>query len=529
MSEAKAAPSTPPADAQQARQLYKSGHYVEALRVAQSVMQSRASDVLALDVAAASAYALGRFTEAESYWLHALRCDTQPAPLHFKLANLYNERRRFDQAEIQYRLAVATDGSYFQAHNNFANFLVARKRFAEAEKHFRKALELAPQSPEIKTNFGSFLRTQLRYDEAEKLYRAALALTPEFINAWSNLGRLYADQRRMDEAETCFRHSLALDPDIPGTKYLFTMSQLLVEGRYGEGLPFFETRYDPRMPHRPSSAPDLPFTQWRGESLSGKSLLIWHEQGFGDVIQFARFAAILKKQNPSRITLACRKPLVALIQTLDAVDDVLDAEHMVMTHDYWTMIMSIPLHLGMTVATIPGNIHTLRAPSQAKRKMQSLALGKGLKIGLAWKGSALHGGDSERSMELAVLRPLWDVADVSFVGLQKGRAEADAAKPPLDQPLVNPADMIGDFADTAALIERLDLVISVDTAVAHLAGTLGKPVWLLLPYVPDWRWLHDRYDSPWYPTMRLFRQQRPRDWGDVVLRVKAALIDRLRH
>jgi hypothetical protein len=258
--------------------------------------------------------------------------------------------------------------------------------------------------------------------------------------------------------------------------------------------------------------------------------MVLPEQGFGDNIQFVRYLALLKYQGASRVHFYCKEPLLRLLRSASGTDEVFDVSlpPKLVGYDYWTLLMSIPLHVGTTLESIPSEIPYLAAPENA-----SYLAGQQncLRIGLVWRGSRSHPNDRNRSLpSLSTLAPLWSVPNIEFVSLQKGVGEDEASPPPIGQPLYHVGSEIGDFADAADAIDQLDLLICVDTAFAHLAGALGKPCWILLPYDGcDWRWLTERSDSPWYPgNVRLFRQPAPGAWDIVVNEVVEALSEQLR-
>ena len=258
----------------------------------------------------------------------------------------------------------------------------------------------------------------------------------------------------------------------------------------------------------------------------GKSLVILPEQGFGDNIQFARYTLLLGERGVSHLTLVCDPPLKALLETVAGVDEVITELPSVPTYDYWSFPLSLPLHLGTTVDTIPAAQSYLHAlPIRVDQWCARLPMGK-FKVGLVWKGNADHKNDVNRSLPgLFILAPLWSVPGVTFISLQKGRGEEDAKEPPADQTIIPLGSDISDFADTAAIIAQLDMVICVDTSIIHLAGAMGKPCWVLLTAVgTDWRWLQEREDSPWYASIRLFRQEYPGDWSQPVERIRQELL-----
>jgi hypothetical protein len=316
-----------------------------------------------------------------------------------------------------------------------------------------------------------------------------------------------------------------MNPDLVEA-HLNLGSLLLSQGRYLEAWPEYEARYDPNYSGRQSIPPNLPFPHWQGESLDGKSIVIWPEQGFGDEIQFARYFPMLKARNVSRLTLVCKPPLKTLLENVDGVDAVVPFSEVASLpyHDYWAFPMSLPQHFSTTVETIPSRLPYLSAPSERLSQWRKRLPTGGLKVGLVWKGNAAP--NPHRSLPgISTLAPLWSVPGVTFVSLQKGPGEDEAVRSPTGQPILHLGSDILDFADTAAIVVQLDLVICIDTAIAHLVGALNKPCWVLLPAIGiDWRWLHDRTDSPWYPrVMRLFRQTKPTDWSPTIGEVAQAL------
>jgi hypothetical protein len=332
-------------------------------------------------------------------------------------------------------------------------------------------------------------------DEAVALYRQAADLMPEAPEAHHYLGWIFASQGRFEEAESAFRAALERAPDAPASNVALA-DLLLADGRYVEGFARFEARHAiARM-----AKPNLPFAEWRGEPVDGRKLLIWPEQGFGDQIQFARFAPILRDRGAS-VTLLCAPPLTRLFAgcldgvKVEAASGAVDFD----APDYWVMTCSLAARMQVEVRSIPAEpyLHALEpAP----------AMPAGFRVGLAANGSPDHPNDANRSLPPDQAHRLRSIPGVHVVDLDPAASGAR------------------DFADTAAIMSGLDLVISVDTAAAHLAGAMGKPCWLLLPAVSvDWRWLRGREDSPWYPTTRIFRQDRGEPRSRLVDRVVRAV------
>jgi tetratricopeptide (TPR) repeat protein len=428
-------------------------------------------------------------------------------------------------AAAAYLQALAADPACGPARANLGYVRERQGALLEAELHYLQALALLPEHPQLLQNYGVLLHKLKRFDESEAAARLAVQLAPDSAAAWSQLGVLFACVQREEEAEACYRHALALDPGF--ARASFNLAYVLLrQGRFEEGWPLLAARWQ----FEPL-AQAFDCAPWNGEPLAGKSIVIAMEAGQGDMIHFCRYAALLKERGASRVAVACHPALRRLFATLPGVDEVYASPAPMAGWDYWTHPMRLPALFGTTLATIPAAIPYLRAePALAQRWRERLAAaapaGSTLRVGLVWHGNPDYENDADRSLpSLHTLAPLASVEGITFVSLQKGAAEGEAAHPPANLHLMDIANELHDFADTAAVIANLDLVISVDTAVAHLAGAMGRPCWLLLPdYRCDWRWLTARDDTPWYPSMRLFRQSSAGDWEAVMTRVASAIL-----
>jgi tetratricopeptide (TPR) repeat protein len=363
--------------------------------------------------------------------------------------------------------------------------------------------------------------------QAEQCYQQAIALDPLYSPAHGNFGVLRAKQGERREAEAHFRRALAIDAD--NSQVALNLAQMLLgEGRLAEGWSLYESRYSPRLPGPPMFIPQVSCPQWHGESLLGKSILVWSEQGLGDELQFCRYLPLLKGMGAVRVSFVCRPELKQLFASLAGVDvlvDLYDKTVDLAGHDYWSFTMSLAMCCGTELGNIPANVPYLSASIAKVAAWQVRTLSHDFKVGLVWRGNPQHHNDENRSLaSLTVLAPLWTVLGVQFFSLQKGQGEAEAISPPAGLVLSHLGAELRDFADTAAAAAQMDLIISVDTSVAHLAGALGLPCWLMLPkHDPDWRWLLNRDDTPWYPTMRLWRQQVHGDWTAEVEGMRDAL------
>ena len=433
-------------------------------------------------------------------------------------------------------------------------------RAPEAAAAYRRALEARPGDPIAQCNLGVVLRELGEFDAAEEVLRAAVAQRPEFVPALANLGLVlcdldrsadavtvleraaalspqaaeihfalagaYSALYRLEEAKASYRSALALRPEFVATRWNLSHLELLTEC-FREGWELFEARWaiEPLASRRWSgTAP-----QWTGEDLQGKTLYVFAEQGFGDTLQFVRYAPLAVERG-ARVILRVQPELVRLAATLAGVPDVGPVGGTPPECDFYCPIMSLPRAFGTALGTIPAAVPYFTADRDAVEGWRRRLGDRGpLRVGLVWSSGIRHYERSifyagvAKSMTLAQLAPLARVRDAVFYSLQKGEPGREAARPPPGMRLVDLAGELGDFADSAALIEALDLVISVDTAAVHVAGALGKPVWNFIKYHACWRWLRGRSDSPWYPTMRLFRQPEPGDWTSAVEEAAQAL------
>jgi predicted O-linked N-acetylglucosamine transferase (SPINDLY family)/ADP-heptose:LPS heptosyltransferase len=462
---------------------------------------------------------LRRDGEAEAAFRRAVALDPSFLESHYQLANLLREAQRPAEAETSYRAVLALRPDHHQAHNNLGAALGELGRFEEAAEHFRRATALRPDYAEAYANLGHALRAIGRAEDAEAACRRAVALAPGFATAHLNLGLALQDLERLDEALAEFRAAEAAQPD--HAKAIASEGIVLLQrGDFAAGWEKYEARWRiGDLPPRNFAEP-----QWRGEPLAGKTILLHAEQGFGDAIQFLRYVPLVAARG-GKLVLEVRRPLVPLVARMTGIDVVARGERLP-AFDVQCPLMSLPLAFGTTLDTIPATIPYLAlAPERAAYWRNRLDVAPGLKVGLVWAGSAVHRNDRNRSIPLDALSSLLAIEGTRWFSLQVGPRTADLAARK-GAAVADIAPELGDFGETAAVIAALDLVITADTAVAHLAGALGKPVWVMLPFAADWRWMTGRNDSPWYPSMRLFRQPRPGDWTGITGNVHAALVDR---
>src|SRR5262249_44770431 len=439
--------------------------------------------------------ALRRDKEAEAAFRAAIERDPNFIEAHYQLGNLLREAKRHSDAEASYRRVLALVPGHVQAHNNLGAALGEQRRFEEAADQFRRAAELRPEYAEAYSNLAHALRAMGRSEEAEGACRRAIALAPRLAVAHLNLGLALQDLGRMEEGLASFRRASALDPDYQMAIACEGILHLL-RGNLAAGWEKYEARWNiGDLPPRNFSQP-----QWRGEPLEGKTILLHAEQGFGDTIQFLRYLPLVATRG-GRVILEFQKPLVRLAPPAANVTVVARGDPLP-PFDLHCPLLSLPLAFSTTLRNIPASVPYLAAaPDRVGHWRARIGGAPGLKIGIAWAGSPIHRNDRQRSIPIEKLNPLFDLAGARFFPLQVGARAADLTA----VPVTDLSGELTDFGETAAAVANLDLVISADTAIVHLAGALNKPVWTLLPFAPDWRWLLARSDSPWYPSMRLFR------------------------
>jgi tetratricopeptide (TPR) repeat protein len=433
---------------------------------------------------------------------------------HTNLGNVLQRQSRFEEAVGCYDRAIDLQPESVAAYSNRGVALQFLGRLEEAGASLERALELRPESTEAHANLGSLRLKQGRPAEAEACERRALAIQPEYADAWSNLGTALDVLGRATEALAAFERAVELKPGFAVAR-LGRATQRLLMGDFASGLPEYEQRLLLGTQRRFAQP------QWRGQPLDGERILLYAEQGLGDTVQFLRYVPLVQAAGGD-VVLEVQPGLCRLAGQLPGVVAVVPAGGVLPEFAWHCPLMSLPLALGTTEASIPAKAPYLCAPREAEDKAAGLSLpAYGLRIGLAWAGNPAHPKNRFRTIDLSTLEPLLELRGAHFSSLQLGAEVAELASAGMD--IVDLSSKITDMADTAALIDRLDLVIAADTSVAHLAGALGKPVWVMLPFAPDWRWLLDREDSPWYPTMRLFRQPALGDWESVVDMVWDAL------
>lgn len=434
----------------------------------------------------------------------------------FALATEHHRQGRLDEAIAGYTRVLAYQPAHPDAYNNLGVALRVRGKFAAAVACYRRALGIRPDNSGTWSNLGNVLRDLGRLEEAVAAHQRAVSLAPRSAEAVYNLGLVLKDMGQTDTAIACFVRTLEINPEHVDCHWDRALTHLM-RGDLERGFAEYEWRW-----RRPDSPPrGFPQPLWDGSDLEGRTLLLHQEQGLGDTIQFVRYAPMIKERGAT-VIVECQPELARLFSGAPGVDMVAIRGGPLPAFDTFAPMMSLGRIFGTTLETIPAPIPYLFAPDLHSAHL-AVAPGTRLNVGIAWAGKPTHRNDRNRSCPFFHFIELMDTPGVAFYSLQKGERAADLRDAACEALVADAGAVLHDLLDTAAVVEQLDLVITVDTALAHLAGAMGRAVWVLLPYVPDWRWLMGRDDSPWYPTLRLFRQERPGDWAGVFLRVREAL------
>jgi Flp pilus assembly protein TadD len=491
--------------------------YAAAIDLLARALQLEPNSAAAHNNLALALWRAKRGARAEALSRRAIAIDPHYTPAHRLLCEVLRERHDVAEALACYERLFVLEPDNVIARNNVGLLLRKAGRFDEAAAAFAQARALMPDDPAIRFNQLSLQADGAALNEAIACCQALLERQRDSAEILTNLAVTFQFANRIDEAMDCMERAVASDP--ANCQASFNLSLLLLlRGDYQRGWREYERRWG--LPE--VTKPQYPQPEWTGEDLDGKTILLQQEQGLGDTIQCLRYVPLVVERG-GKVVLRVARTLVRLAASLPSKVAITTMTARVPAFDVWCPLMSLPRIFGTRADTIPLEVPylTVRAPL-AERWRKRLATLPKLKVGLVWAGNPLQINDFRRSIRFDTLKRLLEVPHVSFVSLQVGPRAADLAEL-LHAAIVDLSTELSDFAETAGAVLNLDLVIAVDTAVAHLAGALGKPVWLMLPFSPDWRWLLDRPDSPWYPTMRLYRQRTPGDWDDVVARIAADL------
>ena len=459
-----------------------------------------------------------RLDEAIANYQQALLLEPQSGEVYNNLGMALEAQQRLDEAISIYEQALLLQPNSVQIHINLGLALRKQRRIEAAIAHYQQALAIDPNAFETYTHLGNALRDRGEWEASIGYFQQVLALDPNYVDAYNGLGVTFSESGQLQAAITQYQKALSLSPNYLNAHYNLSIAWLK-SGNFPLGFAAYEWRW------QKEDTPPRPFSQplWNGSSLKGKTILLHGEQGFGDQIQFIRYLPLVA-QFQGYIIVECSPELVRLFTTVVGIDKLVVKGEDLPPFDVHAPLMSLPLILGTTLETIPAQIPyfypTAATPIQIATFPNSY-----LKVGITWAGNPLYQGDDKRSCGLSYFLPLLNLPNIAFYSLQKGHRVEELTQAELPVAIQDLNPLLNDFADTASVLAQLDLIITTDTSVAHLAGALGKPTWVVLSFSPDWRWMLNREDSPWYSTLRLFRQSQLGDWVGVMQRVKQALID----
>lgn len=517
------APSTidpPKAQLDDLLTLYNKGQWSAAAELAQGLARQFPRTLSLWNILGAAHAQLGNHSGSTRAFRRAIKLDPLAPEAHNNLGNMLKREGKLDEAAASYRRALALNPDYADAYNNLGTVLQVQGQLDQAVLAYQRALTIKPSYAEALYNLGITLRDLGNIDEALAAYERALAIKPDFADAHSNMGIVLLAKGRFADASAAYDRAISAKPHLVMARLNRSLSWL-VQGNFEQGWPEFEWRW------KQTNAPKRRTTrkpEWLGQnSLKDKVILLWGEQGLGDQIQFVRYAPMVAALG-GRVIIEVNAQLIDLFSGLPGVAQVVsdDAGLPDDQFDYHCPLMSLPLAFSTDLESIPRPMQ-LRGHAHKVGYWQSRVGKKRPRVGLVWSGNGHHKNDRNRSIALSKVAVLFE-QNLEWISLQKEVREHDQQLLSSHASIRHFGSELKDFSDTAALCEQCDLVISVDTSVAHLAASLGRPVWLLLPFAPDWRWLLDRDDSPWYPSMKLYRQDRVGDWDGVLSRVNQDLL-----
>ena len=464
---------------------------------------------------------LNRLEEAVACYDQAVAIKPDYLEAYYRRGNALQELGRFDEAVASYDQSIAIRPDFAEAFANRGNALQELKRYDAAVKSFDDAIAIKPDIAQTHYNRANALKKLRRFDSALASYDRSISIKPDYQEACNNRGLLFQELNELDAAIASFDKAIAIKDDYHDARRHKSLA-LLLGGNFAQGWALYESRWQTGKLAAVKRNFNRPL--WLGdESIAGKTILLHGEQGFGDSIQFCRYAQSVAELG-ARVVLEAELPLVGLFERLAGVSKLVIKGNTLPGFDCHCPLMSLPLAFRTDINSIPCPRPYLKS-DPCKMAQWKRRIGTGTKplIGLVWSGNAAHTNDTSRSIPLStMIRYL--PPDVACVSLQKEVRNDDRKTLDSHPNILDFGDELKDFSDTAALCELMDVVISVDTSVAHLGGALGRPTWVLLPFSPDWRWLLDRDDSPWYASVRLFRQQQPDDWKPALEKLGHALM-----
>ena len=499
-----------------ARQHQQSGHLSAAAELCRQLVEQRPKHAEGLHLMGIICHQEGDLIAAIDYVRRAIKVKGTVPLYHSNLGEMCRQVGRLDEAIAAGKRALELEPNLPPTLNNLGIAYFDREEFTVAERYYRRALALDPKFAEAHNNLGNALRQQHRFEDAIPEYNRAMEFKPGYADAAANLGGVLHISGRFREAVSSYRWALTVNPQQPNAHTGLGILHLL-HGDFDQGWP----EYEWRLLMSESRHVSPPGPTWDGSNPAGTRMLIYGEQGFGDALQFCRYVALLRDLGAS-VQLRLPAPVVGLIaHSIPGID--VSADHDLPAYDCHCALLSLPHRFRTRLNSIPNQLGYLRAPPEMVAKWRArLGSGPELKVGIVWTGNPKHINNRYRSVAADTLLPLLSVEGVKVFSLQVGARHAELTKCSKGAVPDFSAELT-DYTETAGMVANLDVVVTICTSVAHLVGAMGKPLWMLLNAVPDWRWMLEREDNPWYPSARLFRQRKAGEWGEVIERVAAEL------
>jgi len=490
------------------------GRYEEAIEVYSQALNMQPESIKIYNNLGVALYKQGKCDKAIEAYQRAIQIQPDFAEAYNNLGMVLKKKGELDAAVQVHHQALRIQPDFAEAHRNLGDILQKQGKYDKAVEAYQRAIQIQPNYAAAYNNLGIAWQKQGKLEQASQIYHKTLVIRPNYPQAYNNLANTLKEQGKLKEAVQAYHKAIEINPDyIDAHKNLGIA--LLLQGDFQRGW----QEYEWRLKSEDLCVANRAQTRWNGSSLSGKTILLYAEQGFGDTIQFIRYVHLLAEYN-TEIIVECQSELVPLFKNIGAIKKTIVAGESSPKFDVNASLLSLPGILGTDLNSIPVKTPYLYAKSGSHTNLETCSE---YKVGIVWAGNLKHPNDNNRSVELQQFSVLFDVEACQFFSLQVGSRRDDIIRYYYSNTIIDLGGDFSNFSDTAAAILELDLVISVDTAVAHLAGALGKPIWVLLPFMPDWRWLLERENTPWYPTMRLFRQTDTRNWAEVLQKVRFEL------
>jgi tetratricopeptide (TPR) repeat protein len=505
---------------------YQAGNLQQAENLYKEILENQPDNIDALYFLGVILQHKKDYDSAISSYRKTLHLNPHNPDVYYNLGLIFQDKAEADEAIKCYRQAIKLKPNFADVYYNLGLIFQDNAEADNAIANYKIFLQFNSKDADAYLNLGHAYQMKGQLDEAITYFQKAIQFNTDLPEAYCNLGSAFRDKVQPEVAIPYYQKAIQLYPDFADAHWGLARS-LLLAGNFNQGWKEYEWRWKSTdylkysCFHRPVN-----FTQpiLNGSDIAGHTVLIYAEQGLGDEIQFVRYAPLVA-QHGAKVIIECHKELSTLLQPIESVKHVIVQGEPLPDFDVQCPLLTLPLVFNTTLENIPAKVPyifvnpVLRQGWKDKIQQDNSKM----KVGLVWNGNPKNKNDMNRSIPFSKISQFIHCSDITFYSLQKGNAAEQSRNRPLGMKLVDLSEEINNFSDTAAIIENLDLTISVDTSVAHLAGALGKPIWTLIPFAPDWRWMLNREDSPWYPTMRLFRQLSPGDWESVIFRVKDEL------